>query len=78
MWDTRCRNGSVTDRTRSGWVHPATLPLGRTGPGGCPVTEDVADRLVRLPLYAGLTDAEVATVIAAVTSFDGVRVGADR
>jgi dTDP-4-amino-4,6-dideoxygalactose transaminase len=57
---------------------PAGQRFGRTGPGGCPVTEDVADRLVRLPLYAGLTDAEVATVIAAVTSFDGARVGADR
>jgi dTDP-4-amino-4,6-dideoxygalactose transaminase len=57
---------------------PAGQRFGRTGPGGCPVTEDVADRLVRLPLYAGLTDAEVATVIAAVTSFDGARVGAAR
>ena len=48
---------------------PAGERFGRTGPGGCPVTEDVADRLVRLPLYAGLTEAEIARVIAAVRSF---------
>jgi dTDP-4-amino-4,6-dideoxygalactose transaminase len=48
---------------------PAGRLFGRTGPGGCPVTEDVADRLVRLPLYAGLSDAEVQAVISAVRSF---------
>ncbi|OFW09496.1 MAG: dTDP-4-amino-4,6-dideoxygalactose transaminase [Acidobacteria bacterium RIFCSPLOWO2_02_FULL_67_36] len=35
-------------------------------PGDCPVTEDASDRLVRLPLSAGLTDAEQERVIAAV------------
>jgi dTDP-4-amino-4,6-dideoxygalactose transaminase len=48
---------------------PAGQRFGRTGPGGCPVTEDVADRLVRLPLYAGLSADDVAVVIAAVRSF---------
>ena len=48
---------------------PAGLRYGRTGPGGCPVTIDVADRLVRLPLYAGLTQPEVARVIDAVGEF---------
>ena len=38
-------------------------------PGQCPVTEDVADRLARLPLHAGLTDEEQERVLAAVTSF---------
>ena len=38
-------------------------------PGDCPVTERAADTLVRLPLYADLTAAEVDRVIAAVTSF---------
>ncbi len=38
-------------------------------PGDCPVTEDVSARLVRLPLYAGLTDTEHADVIAAVLSY---------
>jgi dTDP-4-amino-4,6-dideoxygalactose transaminase len=48
---------------------PAGQRFGRVGPGGCPVTEDVADRLVRLPLYAGLSDADVDAVISAVRSF---------
>ncbi len=38
-------------------------------PGDCPVTELAADTLVRLPLYADLTAAEVDRVIAATTSF---------
>ena len=41
----------------------------RTGPGGCPVTSDVADRLIRLPLYAGLTPDEVGRVVEAVRSY---------
>ncbi|GLZ00874.1 dTDP-4-amino-4,6-dideoxygalactose transaminase [Actinoplanes sp. NBRC 103695] len=57
---------------------PAGLRFGRTGPGGCPVTEDVAERLVRLPLYPGLSDREAATVIAAVRSFRPVSVVAVR
>jgi dTDP-4-amino-4,6-dideoxygalactose transaminase len=48
---------------------PAGQRFGRVGPGGCPVTEDVADRLVRLPLYAGLSEADVDAVISAVRSF---------
>lgn len=37
--------------------------------GDCPVSERAADTLVRLPLYADLTDRDVDRVIAAVTSF---------
>jgi dTDP-4-amino-4,6-dideoxygalactose transaminase len=37
--------------------------------GSCPVTEDVADRLLRLPLFSGLSDASVAEVVAAVLAF---------
>ncbi len=37
--------------------------------GDCPVSEQVADTLVRLPLYADLGDADVERVIAAVTAF---------
>jgi dTDP-4-amino-4,6-dideoxygalactose transaminase len=48
---------------------PAGRRFGRTGPGGCPVTEEMADRLVRLPLYAGLSGPEVAAVVEAVRSF---------
>jgi dTDP-4-amino-4,6-dideoxygalactose transaminase len=48
---------------------PAGQRYGRPGPGGCPVTEDVADRMIRLPLWAGMTDAETAQVIEAVAAF---------
>jgi dTDP-4-amino-4,6-dideoxygalactose transaminase len=37
--------------------------------GQCPVTEAVADELVRLPLYFQLSDAEQGAVVAAITSF---------
>lgn len=38
-------------------------------PGLCPVTEIVSDRLVRLPLFFDLTDADQDRVIGAVTAF---------
>jgi dTDP-4-amino-4,6-dideoxygalactose transaminase len=47
---------------------PAGERLGRLG-GPCPVTELVSDRLVRLPLYPGLTDSELGQVTDAVTGF---------
>lgn len=37
--------------------------------GDCPVTEDVSDRLVRLPLFFDLTEEDLARVIEAVRSF---------
>jgi dTDP-4-amino-4,6-dideoxygalactose transaminase len=37
--------------------------------GQCPVTEDVSDRLVRLPFYFELDTVDQARVIDAVTSF---------
>ena len=37
----------------------------------CPVTEDVSVRLLRLPFYNDLTEAEQARVVAAVTAFGG-------
>ena len=49
-----------------------TSPMGRTHggrPGTCPVTERVADELVRLPLYSDLTDADQSAVIDAVRAF---------
>jgi dTDP-4-amino-4,6-dideoxygalactose transaminase len=53
------------------------LPLHRSAmgqrypdqPDACPVTEDVSDRLVRLPLSAGLTDADQSTVIDAIRAY---------
>ena len=38
-------------------------------PGSCPVSEDSAERLLRLPLYHGLTEADQETVITAVGEF---------
>ncbi|XTZ15308.1 dTDP-4-amino-4,6-dideoxygalactose transaminase [Micromonospora echinospora] len=48
---------------------PAGVRYGRTASGGCPVTEHVAERLVRLPLHTELTPAQVEQVIDAVVSF---------
>ena len=39
-------------------------------PGDCPVTEDISDRLLRLPLFHGLSETDQAEVIDEVTSFD--------
>ncbi len=49
---------------------PAGLRYGRTAPGGCAVTENVADRLVRLPLSAGLDGDEVTRVIDAALTYE--------
>ncbi|MFA5611712.1 MAG: dTDP-4-amino-4,6-dideoxygalactose transaminase [Anaerolineaceae bacterium] len=38
-------------------------------PGDCPVTEDISDRLVRLPLFYDITDDEVAQVLTSVKRF---------
>ncbi|MGE5827906.1 MAG: dTDP-4-amino-4,6-dideoxygalactose transaminase [Micromonosporaceae bacterium] len=48
---------------------PAGQRYGRVGPQGCPVTDDVADRLLRLPLFAGMTGEELDRVVAGVLSF---------
>ena len=40
-------------------------------PGQCPVTEDVADRLLRLPFYTGLQPHVQADVIEAILEFGG-------
>jgi dTDP-4-amino-4,6-dideoxygalactose transaminase len=48
---------------------PAGQRYGRTGPGGCPVTTDVAYRLARLPLFAGMTSDQVSRVVEAVTAY---------
>jgi len=48
-----------------------TSPMGRgLGSGECPVTEDVADRLVRLPFYTGMSSEEQSRVVEAVCTFD--------
>lgn len=51
-----------------------TAPMGnRLGyhEGDLPVTENVSDRLLRLPMYAGMTDEELDYVIASVTAVIG-------
>lgn len=40
--------------------------------GDCPVTEDVSDRLLRLPFYNELSEAEQAEVVAAIKNFEGI------
>jgi dTDP-4-amino-4,6-dideoxygalactose transaminase len=47
-------------------------PLGRElggRPGECPVTEDVSDRLLRLPFFTAMTDAEQDEVVETVLGF---------
>ena len=47
-------------------------PMGRTfggREGDCPVTEQVVERLLRLPFYSGMTDSEQTQVIDAVRAF---------
>ncbi|MBN1256778.1 MAG: dTDP-4-amino-4,6-dideoxygalactose transaminase [Planctomycetes bacterium] len=39
-------------------------------PGDCPVTEDISDRLLRLPFYNALTEDEQASVVTALKEFD--------
>jgi dTDP-4-amino-4,6-dideoxygalactose transaminase len=39
--------------------------------GDCPVTESVSDRLLRLPFYNDLTEADQERVVGAVTKFSG-------
>jgi dTDP-4-amino-4,6-dideoxygalactose transaminase len=38
-------------------------------PGDCPVTEDISDRLLRLPFYNDLTEADQARIIVAINEF---------
>lgn len=55
--------------------HYLPLHLSRMGrrfggqPGDCPVTEDISDRLLRLPFYAGLEESEQERVIQALKGF---------
>lgn len=49
---------------------PAGRRFGRTA-GELPVTDDISARLIRLPMYLGMTDADIARVVAAVGAFFG-------
>jgi dTDP-4-amino-4,6-dideoxygalactose transaminase len=48
---------------------PAGVRFGRTGPAGCPVTERAADCLLRLPLFAGMSKAELAHIVESVLTY---------
>ena len=40
-------------------------------PGDCPVTEDLTDRVLRLPFYKDLAEEEQAYVVDSLRAFDG-------
>ena len=47
-------------------------PMGRKfggSPGGCPITEEKSDRLVRLPFYNTLAEADQEKVIRAIQEY---------
>jgi dTDP-4-amino-4,6-dideoxygalactose transaminase len=62
--------------------HYAPLHLSKMGqrfgghPGCCPVTEEVSERIVRLPLFYDLTEIDQARVVEATRSFRGGRIHA--
>ena len=73
-----CRERLTAHLRRAGILsvfHYQPLHLSRVGrelggrPGDCPVTEWASDRLLRLPLFAGLTEVEQARVIDEVLRF---------
>jgi dTDP-4-amino-4,6-dideoxygalactose transaminase len=73
------RRGAFIDHMKSRDVQTVfhyqalnTSPMGLAHggkPGQCPVTERVADELVRLPLFNDLTDTDQSFVIDAVRTF---------
>lgn len=51
-------------------LHTSAMGLSFGGrPGDCPVTEDISDRLVRLPMYSDLAGADLEFVIQSVVEF---------
>jgi dTDP-4-amino-4,6-dideoxygalactose transaminase len=56
---------------------PGGQKFGRTS-GSFEVTDDISDRLLRLPIYFGITDAEVDAVIDAVKGFYSARAATTR
>ena len=48
---------------------PGGQRFGRTAPGGCPVTAEVSDRLVRLPLFSQMTSEQLGLVIEATSDY---------
>lgn len=52
-------------------LHPYYRRQLRTRPGMCPIAEDAYGRMLSLPLFAGMTDADATDVIAAVQKVVG-------
>lgn len=78
MPSAACRDALIAflkARGISSVFHYLPLHLSRMGrgyggrAGDCPVTENVSDRLVRLPFHNGLTEADQAAVVEAVRAF---------
>lgn len=76
--DLKMRQGLIEHLKRKGicavfhYVPLHAAPMGQrfgARPGECPVTESVSDRLVRLPFYADLSEADQGAVIDAVIEF---------
>jgi dTDP-4-amino-4,6-dideoxygalactose transaminase len=76
--DRTTRDGLLTHLNRQGihavfhYVPLHTSPMGRTfgyRDGDLPVTEDVSGRLLRLPLFYDITEAEQQSVVAAVRGY---------
>jgi dTDP-4-amino-4,6-dideoxygalactose transaminase len=69
--------GHLKDRGILSVFHYQPLHLSEMGQrfggqaGDCPVTEDASDRLLRLPFYNDLTEADQARVVAAIHAFPG-------
>jgi dTDP-4-amino-4,6-dideoxygalactose transaminase len=60
-------------------LHLSTMGRSFGGvPGGCPVTEDVSDRLLRLPFFNDLTEEEQTRVVDAIRDFPGLSAAASR
>lgn len=49
-------------------LHPFYRERFATGPGLCPVAEEAYERIISLPMHAGLSDGDVGEVIAALTA----------
>ena len=48
---------------------PGGRRYGRAMPGGCPVSQDISERLLRLPLFSQMTEDQLDLVVDAVTGF---------
>jgi dTDP-4-amino-4,6-dideoxygalactose transaminase len=66
----------LRERSITAVFHYLPLHLSKMGqkfggkPGDCPITEDVSDRLVRLPFYNGLTEDDLARVIETIIKYN--------